>query len=393
MKNIIVLADFPPVIGGTTIWYYRICELLMRRGYRIFALGGSGKPPDGTLNLNPAREKNAWKRRGGFIRDAVIEALRQRAALCELIRAGALRAGGIKPLISYLVLIRRVINRIPREGGIVFAAHANINSVLAYMLCRRHGKLRLAIRSHGACVLEFAQKNPALVKFIMEKADVVNCVSRFIADKCIGRGAAAAKVRVIHSARDIPDAAPDIAKENIVLFCGFLDSRKDPMTFLKAVERLVTSQETKDVRFVLIGDGSLKEKLRDYCHTRRLQAAVTFTGVLPIEKVWEWMKKSKVLVLPSIREPSGAVLTEAMAYRCYCIAARVGGIPEIVTPERGSLFEAGDDAALADHIRDYFAHEERYREKIQAAYEYVRANYTFERAADQLEEQFKEIQP
>lgn len=393
MKNIIVLADFPPVIGGTTIWYYRICELLMQRGYRLFSLGGGGTPPPGVLNLNPTREKSAVKRLVCFILDVVIEATRQRRVLGEIIHAGILQPQETGKIISYLLLIRRVIHRIPAEEGIVFAAHANINSVLAYMLCRRHGRLRMVIRSHGACVLEYAAKNPCSVRFVLKKADRINCVSRFIADKCIGRGAAAAKVRVIHSARDIPDAAPDIAKENIVLFCGFLDPRKDPLTFLMAVKKLVASGEGKNIRFVMVGDGSLKEKLRDFCRLHGLQSAVTFTGVLPIEKVWEWMKKSKVLVLPSIREPSGAVLTEAMAYRCYCIAARVGGIPELVTPGRGSLFEASDDTALADHIRDYFAHEERYREKIQAAYEYVRANYTFERAADQLEEQFKEIQP
>jgi len=145
------------------------------------------------------------------------------------------------------------------------------------------------------------------------------------------------------------------------------------------------------LKFVIIGDGSLKKQMLDYCRKNNFERYVEFTGQLAIEQVWNWMAKSKILVLPSIREPFGAVLTEAMANCCYCIASRVGGIPEIVTPERGSLFEARDYKKLAELIADFFSNEEKYAFKISLAYRYVKENCSIERTSILLDEIFEKL--
>lgn len=391
MKNIVVLADFPPVIGGTTIWYYRVCELLLKRGYRIGTLGGKGSPPAGVSNLNPPRRGNALLRMWYFLRDACTECVRQRGEIGDLLGRRAIQLKDVPKLISYLVLIRRTIAAIPREEGIVLASHANMNSVLGYLLCRRHGALKLVIRTHGACVLELAQRNPNLVRFVLNKASSVNCVSAYIAGIAVQRGSSPEKTTVIHSARDIPAPDAAIVKQNRVIFCGFLDPRKDPMTFLKAIREVVTAKRLNGVRYSLIGDGTLKAQVQAYCHEHGLQDIVEMTGALPLKEVWAHMAKSKVLVLPSVREPSGAVLTEAIAHRCYCIASRVGGIPELVTPQHGTLFEPGDYQALADAIEAFFANETAFQSKIEAAHAYVREHYSFERAVSELERSFERI--
>lgn len=392
MKNLIVLADFPPTIGGPTIWYYNICKLLLQKGYRIFSLGGKGCPPPGVANLNPVIAGLSIQRFTSFIFDVMAEAFCERKVLVDLWQKKLLKKADLSHLFSYFAIIRRVIARIPQEEGIVLVSHANINSLLGYLLCKRHGKLKMVIRSHGACVLEFADKRPELVNFFLSQASYVNCVSSYIAQECVKKGANPANVRVIYSARDIPDFDTSVKKENIVLFCGYLEPRKDPMTFLKAIKEVRDSYlEFNSLSFYVIGDGILKRQMLDYCSKNDLIETVVFTGAIPVKQVWEWMKKTKVLVLPSAREPSGAVLTEAMAYRCYCIATNVGGIPELVTKERGSLFEAGDYNELANLIKLYFKNEEELNKKLDAAYRYVKENYSFEKAAEKLCNIFEKI--
>jgi glycosyltransferase involved in cell wall biosynthesis len=390
--NIIVLADFPPKVGGPYIWYYRICELLLKKGYRIFTLGGAGNPPPGVYNLNHKQIGLAFLKPFLLFKDVLIEGMSEYKILIYLIRKGLLRISDFMYIVSFLAMIKRNWSNLPKEEGIVLASHININSLLAYLICRKHGRFKLVIREHGGGILEFAAKRPELVQFLLSKADYVNCVSEYIANECRKKGVPSNRLKVILSARDIPQIDEKVKKENIVLFCGFLEPRKDPMTYLKAVKEFIhlyTSSEKP--KFIVIGDGSLKTQMQDFCQENDLEKFVEFTGLLPLEQVWDWMMKSKVLVLSSVREPSGAVLTEAMAYRCYCIASRVGGIPEIVTPERGGLFEPGDYKQLAQLVADFFNKEETYIPKISSAYQYVKENYSFEKAAEQLNEIFEKI--
>jgi glycosyltransferase involved in cell wall biosynthesis len=273
----------------------------------------------------------------------------------------------------------------------VLCAHANRNSLLGYLLCKRHGALNLIIRCHGACVLEFAERRPALVQFLLSRAHAVNCVSRYIADIAVQRGARSDRTSVILSARDVSQAIDVAQKKNRVLFCANLKKHKDPLTFVRAAETCCAEYpDLRDIEFHLIGDGALRPGIEAYIDAHNLRPKISVRGSLAFQQVWQLMRDSKILVLSSTREPSGAVLTEAMALGCYCIATRVGGVPEIVTPDRGSLFEPGDFRMLARLIADYFRHEETYMSRVAAAYRYVKDTYSFERAANMLEESFNE---
>lgn len=386
-RNIIVLADFPPVIGGTTIWYYRVSELLKEKGYNLYTFGGKGIPPEGVNDVTPGKIKGNISRGLSYGKDLLVGLIKQGSVIGKLLLLGIIVPGDYKRIFSYLVLINRVISKLPKELTVVLSAHANMNSLLAYLLCKRRGNYKLVIREHGGGILEFAEKRPKLVSFLVSNADYINCVSQYIVDECVKKGAAPERIKVILSARDIPEMDFSGAKEDIVMFAGFLEPRKDPMTFIRAIKEVkVTLKMSNKYRFAIIGSGSLREEMQDYCNANGLKESVLFTGALPLQQTWDWMKKSKILVLPSIREPSGAVLTEAMAYRCYSIATRVGGIPEIVTTERGSTFKPGDYKELAKCIADFIDDENAYKERINNAYDYVRENYTFKRAAKQIDD-------
>src|SRR5205807_507382 len=94
------------------------------------------------------------------------------------------------------------------------------------------------------------------------------------------------------------------------------------------------------------------EPLRALAHRLGVSDRVAFVGKLSREELLQEYAHAQFFVLPSIFEPFGIVLLEAMAAGLPVIASRVGGIPEIVDDARtGFLIEPGNPGALAEGLR------------------------------------------
>lgn len=115
-------------------------------------------------------------------------------------------------------------------------------------------------------------------------------------------------------------------------------------------------QTSPSGRFVLIGqafneDQGYEQKLRDFIRTRGLRERV---HVIPFQReITLSLSDLDLLVHPSLKpEPFGRVLIEAMAVGVPVLAARAGGVPEIIThQENGLLAEPGDDADYLRQLR------------------------------------------
>lgn len=108
----------------------------------------------------------------------------------------------------------------------------------------------------------------------------------------------------------------------------------------------------RDARFVIVGDGPLREKLE------ARGTNVTWLGFR--RDVPELLAASDLFVLPSLGDAYPTVLMEAMAAGLPVVATRVGGIPEIVDDGRtGILVPPGDAPALAGAISDLLDSPER----------------------------------
>jgi glycosyltransferase involved in cell wall biosynthesis len=93
-------------------------------------------------------------------------------------------------------------------------------------------------------------------------------------------------------------------------------------------------------RLAFVGDGPLRAALE--VHT-----GVTITGRLPQAEVPRWIAAADVLCQPSVAEPFGQALLEAMAMERAVVGTTVGGPAEFVSPEAGVLVDPSDAAALA----------------------------------------------
>ena len=131
----------------------------------------------------------------------------------------------------------------------------------------------------------------------------------------------------------------------VVLFVGRLVEHKDVPTLLRACACL----RQRGLHLLLAGDGPLAEPLRAAIGQLGLATQAHMLGQR--DDTAALMRLSDMLVLPSVSEGLSNVIIEAMMQRLPVIASRVGGNVELVRHEdTGLLFDAGDDAALADCI-------------------------------------------
>lgn len=108
------------------------------------------------------------------------------------------------------------------------------------------------------------------------------------------------------------------------------------------------------LRLFLLGDGPLRPALETQARALGLESRVRFCGNLP--DIRPYLQAFDLLVLPSRREGLGLVLMEAMAAGIPVVAARVGGIPELVGHgQQGWLVPPEDPVALSEAIAHLLA--------------------------------------
>jgi glycogen(starch) synthase len=121
-------------------------------------------------------------------------------------------------------------------------------------------------------------------------------------------------------------------------------------------------------RLVIAGDGSERERLQQQMIALGLGDSVEFIGQVAPETVAHLIDQSTLVVIPSRLEGFSLVALEAAWMGRPVVAARIGGLPEVVVHEHtGLLVESGNGEALAEAIAFLIEDPERARRMGQAA--------------------------
>lgn len=89
-----------------------------------------------------------------------------------------------------------------------------------------------------------------------------------------------------------------------------------------------------------VGDGPLRSRLEG-------RPRIRVQGRVPHAEVPGYVAAADVVCAPSLLEPFGQAILEAMACGRTVVATRIGGPPEFVPPEAGILVDPLDEGALA----------------------------------------------
>lgn len=122
---------------------------------------------------------------------------------------------------------------------------------------------------------------------------------------------------------------------------------KNHRLFLQAAQ--VVAEAVPQARFLVVGDGELREELETYTRDLGLEGSVLFTGWRrDLPRLYADLD---VVALTSINEGTPVSLIEAMAAGVPVVATAVGGVPDVVVDgETGYLVEAGDVKGMTEAI-------------------------------------------
>jgi len=149
------------------------------------------------------------------------------------------------------------------------------------------------------------------------------------------------------------------AEDKLVGIVARLVPIKNHRLFLQAAQ--VVAEIMPQARFLVVGDGELREELEAYAGELGLDARVLFTGWRrDLPRVYADLD---VVALTSINEGTPVSLIEAMAAGAPVAATAVGGVPDVVVEgETGYLVEAGAVEGMAEAIIGLLRDSEKARE-------------------------------
>ena len=108
-------------------------------------------------------------------------------------------------------------------------------------------------------------------------------------------------------------------------------------------------RQVPDARFIIAGEGELRESLERQIKEHRLEKHVHLAGFRP--DVLSLHKAFDIFVMSSVTEGLGTSLLDAMAAGKPVVATSTGGIPEVVADgETGTLVPPRDHQAMASAI-------------------------------------------
>lgn len=118
-----------------------------------------------------------------------------------------------------------------------------------------------------------------------------------------------------------------LPEEKIVLFVGRLVYEKGVHVLVNAAPKVL---EKANAKFIIVGNGYMKEQLSSLVKSIGLTHKVLFTGFVDDETLRKLQRCADVSVVPSLFEPFGIVALEAMAAKSPVVVSDTGGLSEIV---------------------------------------------------------------
>jgi glycosyltransferase involved in cell wall biosynthesis len=278
-------------------------------------------PEDPDLGVFVAQIERALAARGHEIERAVLDR----------------RAGGKR---RYAHLARRAFTTARRFRPDVVHAHFLVPSGLIAALTSR---APLVVTAHGRDVRNVGAipAVAAATRVVVLRAAAVVTVSDYLRRELEAKiPAARGKTHTVDSGVDLerfpelpaPDGPPRF------LHVGALTPRKNVLRLARAFERLGEGTLT------FVGDGPLRPQLEG-------RPGIVLNGPVPHHEIPRFLAQAHVVCQPSLIEPFGQALLEAMATGRSVVATTIGGPPEFVPPAAGVLVDPADEDALVEALR------------------------------------------
>lgn len=214
----------------------------------------------------------------------------------------------------------------------IYIWFGDYHSFLPILFAKLTGKSSyLVVGGYDVCRIRSLKygsfKNPVrgfMTRFSMQHCTLNLCVSRYVERKVKAITRKAKTLLIYNGTNLLPENAPLVQKENIVLTVGAVQSEQT--FYLKGFDRFLTvARQLPEYSFVIVGMASRLQSL-----TSPLPKNVTIHDKIPQKELTQYYQAAKVYCQFSRIESFCMTLVEGMLYNCVPVITRTGGMPEII---------------------------------------------------------------
>ena len=367
------------IVGGAQENTLLSCAGLLEHGHDVTLMTGPSPGPEGEL-LSRSCPKGL----------KIIE-------VPELVRQ-------LSPLTDWKAYCRlREIFR--REKFDVVHTHASKAGIVGRLAARKEGIPYVVHTVHGQAFFkgQFFLLNWAYIlaeRIAARSCDRIYAVAQAMIEQCVAAKVAPRdKYKVVYSGMDleaffearpeeelrkslaIPDGAP------VVGCIARLFPLKGHDKLIEAAPAII--KEVPDVRFLLVGNGILRESLEARIREMGMAEHFVFTGLVSPSEVCRYTALMDVLAHLSLREGLPRVAVQALASGVPVVAYPLDGTPEVVIDgETGRLCKVGDCGEIAAKIVELLKDGRLRREMGLRGQEAVREKFDWRRMSHILEDDY-----
>ncbi len=192
-------------------------------------------------------------------------------------------------------------------------------------------------------------------------------------------------VRVGIKTKPIPKLKPK-KLTNTILVLGSIRPMKQTLDAVKAFE--YARDLNPKLRLVIAGDdnGRYASKVKDYATLSRHGSAISILGRVSGKKRESLMRESSMILVTSVKEGWGLIVTEANSQGTVAIAYDSDGLRDsVINGKTGVLVQPGDTKAMGNEINQLFKDAKTAENFRINAFEYSK-RFTFEKSYDDFKQ-------
>jgi glycosyltransferase involved in cell wall biosynthesis len=370
-------------IGGPAIQAISLTALLDERGYRTRLVRGSESADEGTMD-------DLAERMG--VRPTLVASMRRDPG-----------AGDVRALLELVRIARRdrpdLVHTHAAKGGTL--------GRVAVMLAFPRKRPKVVHTFHGHSLTGYFSSRTArmytrIERFLARRTDVLIAVSDEVRDDLVGLGVAPLEqFEVVRLGLDLSAFADDSDREarraavreqwgvgpgeHVVTLVARLVPIKRVDRFLETAALL---RERAGVRFVIVGDGELRDELQASEPARTLGDRLVWAGFR--RDVPDVCFASDVVVLTSDNEGTPVSLIEAQAASVPVVSTSVGGVRSVVLDGETGLL-ADDPPALSAAVASLLDDPSRAAAMATRGREHVLSTFGVERLVDDLDRLYRRL--
>ena len=277
--------------------------------------------------------------------------------------------------------------------------HTNVSVVnIGYSAAQELGIPHIYhIREYGDRIgMHYFPSKRAFVNRLKSPLSYTICITKDIQAHFLGSDTSSSRV-IYDGVYPQQDSKPTDPREPFILFVGRVEATKGVDQLLEAYYDYV-QHEPSPLPLHIVGDApkpAFNHKMETFVADNNLSALAHFEG--QSDNVTQWMRKAKVIVIPSPAEGFGFCMPEAMFNGCMVIARDTGGTKEQLD---NGLQLTGQDIALRYNTTEELSallqevHRypiEHFKAYTDRAFNSVNSLYTQERCAEEVFKLYQQI--